>query len=217
MPESNKQKTWVPAVLPPLVYRYLEREFVEQFFDTGEIMLSSFSRFSSHADEQRKDEYEGRNVIFIEGDECTAVYDVGFEKGVYVMSTTAIEQGSTFLESTKYNAAIKIFDTVNFAMHIANALPDFYAGVEGYCIYQKYIKRLNNNLTFGDLKASNSSHEKRMAVLQESNTNPGYFRKDPKYSEQLEYRFVWGVEGNTEETIVVKAPDARQFCKPLYL
>ena len=43
----------------PRVYRFLEKQYVEAFFRTGALRLSSFARFSKHTDEQRLDGNEG--------------------------------------------------------------------------------------------------------------------------------------------------------------
>jgi len=55
----------------PIVYRYLEQEYVAKFFETSEIRLSSFSQFRKHKDEQRGDSAEGKAISTITGPEFT--------------------------------------------------------------------------------------------------------------------------------------------------
>ena len=43
----------------PTVVRYLEKEYVDEFFNTGTPMLASVKKFHQHTDEQRGDTEEG--------------------------------------------------------------------------------------------------------------------------------------------------------------
>ena len=49
----NPNRPW-KAILPP-VYRYLPMRFVDAFFETGSLRLSSFKQFAMHVDEARLD------------------------------------------------------------------------------------------------------------------------------------------------------------------
>ena len=50
-------------VLLPNVYRYLDKKFVDLFFEDGIIRLGSFSRFQKYPDEVRGDISEGKGAI----------------------------------------------------------------------------------------------------------------------------------------------------------
>ena len=61
----NFQKNW--HIRTPHLFRYMNREYIEKFFDTGKLMLSSFRRFSEHDDAMRNDGIEGKNVVSVRG------------------------------------------------------------------------------------------------------------------------------------------------------
>lgn len=46
-----------------MVYRYLDKELVNAFFNEGKLRLSSFNKFRKHSDEHRGDKDEGENLI----------------------------------------------------------------------------------------------------------------------------------------------------------
>ena len=64
------------TMFTPTVFRLMEREYVERFFETGELMLSSFLRFSQHKDEERNDK-EGEHIIVGLGTEKYSVCRYG--------------------------------------------------------------------------------------------------------------------------------------------
>jgi len=66
----------MPLVRPwrirrPYVFRYLEKQFVDAFFESGSLRLSSFAKFSRHKDEQRFDPDEGYGMVFHRNHEGT--------------------------------------------------------------------------------------------------------------------------------------------------
>ena len=56
----NFQVPW--GILRPPVYRFMDKQYVEQFFVDGSLRLSSFRRFSQHSDEERQDCAEGTAI-----------------------------------------------------------------------------------------------------------------------------------------------------------
>jgi hypothetical protein len=61
---NYKPLTWmVQTVRNLVVYRYLPQEFVDAFFTSGRLRISTFSQFAKHADEQRADPQEGSTSI----------------------------------------------------------------------------------------------------------------------------------------------------------
>jgi hypothetical protein len=41
----------------------MNKVYIEQFFDTGKLMLSSFQKFSAHADAMKNDDNEGETSL----------------------------------------------------------------------------------------------------------------------------------------------------------
>ncbi len=54
-------------VRTPVVLRIMPSEYIDDFFKTGRIRLSSFRLFEKHPDEQRGDGQEGKHMIVGKG------------------------------------------------------------------------------------------------------------------------------------------------------
>jgi hypothetical protein len=57
----NFGRPWI--IRRPYVYRYLQKQFADEFFATGQLRISSFSQFSKHTDEARFDGQEGHGMV----------------------------------------------------------------------------------------------------------------------------------------------------------
>jgi hypothetical protein len=60
MMQVNIGTPW--SIFTPTVFRMMERQYVDRFFSTGELLVSSFRRFSGHAKEAMRDS-EGKHVV----------------------------------------------------------------------------------------------------------------------------------------------------------
>ena len=112
-------------LMTPVVFRMLERPWVDKFFETGELRLSSFAQFAKHTDEQRKDK-EGNNTITLRGASTTGFARIhGSGSNAYVLCATALEPSQTLLKAFNNDAAIQIFDAMGFAPY-RNRFPIFW-------------------------------------------------------------------------------------------
>jgi len=124
----------------PTVYRYLEQEYIDKFFDEGVIQLSSFTQFAEHEDEARNDSDEGVNIITLRGEDSTiiSVGAAGMDAYVFCGSTIASE---SLMNEFNVDGYFKINDTRSFAKEIAKSLEQtgdikrVKKGVEGFCEY----------------------------------------------------------------------------------
>ena len=209
------------SILRPKVYRFLERKYVEEFFDSGRIRLSSFERFSKHSDEQRHDASEGKAVSSMTDSQWTVVLAAGFGFDSYVLcgsTSSADAVASAFADS-----AIVIENTTEFAGIIARALPYYVNGIEGHCLYRSG-RNIRRRLPKGRIKELWDAHKQEdgtinMDVLQQIMRPVAIdhlFLKEEKYSNQLEYRLIWRCQ-HVEEYIDLKVPEARKYCSPLGL
>lgn len=208
------------SVFTPTVFRLMERQYVERFFDTGELLLSSFDRFSSHPDEERKDE-EGKNIIVGRGNSSTVFAVTGHGNDAYVLCSTACQPTEDLMQAFKADAAIQIFDSTAFASVVTKHIPGVRQGFEGYCYYTD--RSVECKITDFDIDHLKSHPEDKNLDL---NRLSGFilnmaglsvfFRKRVRFRHQLEYRWVWVTSRKTAETLVVHVPEAREFCLPYY-
>lgn len=208
------QRPW-HVKTPPLV-RYMDRQYVEEFFDTGRLRLSSFTEFAKHRDEERLDAKEGMTILTgIAADQTVfAVTKHGVRS--YILCTSAVE--SPDLQAAfGADGGFRIKDSTAFGVAIASVLPGFVEGLEGHCIYQdeRVIEREINSLDLEALQRDPNSLQTVAAHAFRIGGADVFFVKLRKYSAQAEYRFVWNVSYDVTVPLIVECPDARQFCEHL--
>ena len=122
--------SWV--VHTPVVFRFMERQYVDAFFSTGDLRISSMREFRNHKDEKFRDGLEGTCLIV--GHQSDGSFFNGVAEGGH---KSFILCGSTVMKPEYFgkNAAIQIFDTTAFGIEVGKCIPGLQRGVEGFCIY----------------------------------------------------------------------------------
>lgn len=233
--DNIKIELWYPAGLgpdwwPPAVYRYMERRWANHFFETGELMLTTFARCMA-VEGARRDPQEG-----------TAVAMINHQHGALAFSRNAPNPRSYMLCSSlrdddwlqeKFDgcdARFRIDDPARFAYEIAKALPGCENVVLGLCDYQPERGftssspiDLMEGLNPGRLSDEEAAqfHETFMLRVAEMRRNsirhePHFIKPSEGYQDEEEFRFVWFVDHDVaaapqSERFVV-APNARQYC-----
>lgn len=211
-------RTW--GVRTPFAYRYMKKEYVEEFFQDGTLVISSFSAFSKHVDEQRNDMKEGWNTISHinrEGNGQTVMMVASYGDNAHVLCGSM-----RYCEELKVDFSVDsgfmIRDTTAFGVAISSRIPNFLEGIEGPCSY------LENKILLGDLGHKDFStltakagepnlpeFEKMAAEIGGENV---FFTKENKYAKQQEYRWVWVTSNAVDGQLTIKCPEARQYCLP---
>jgi hypothetical protein len=205
-------------VLLPPVYRYLPQQFVDHFFDTGELRLSTITQFRSHTDEARLDHREGSAVVrgIGEGREFWAV--LGHSISSYILCGSFILSRQIMERFEGAQAAIEIFNVPDFALEVGRQLVGFQNGVSGYCIYgdgASLTRALRGDPFPLPEDGSDIPFERLWQAVGNATQNEEMFIKHRDYSYQAEYRMIWNVDVPPNDPIVVKAPKARDFCRPI--
>lgn len=151
----NFMRPW--TVRTPWVYRYLPAAYVDLFFETGELRLSSFAAFQKHKDEEREDRREGNNLLIHRteqkgGQTVVINMDVGHDS--YVLCGSALASRD-LMAKFGCDSAIVIRDTTSFSNAVATQIPGFIGGLEGVCSYSK-MKILMKDL--GHLPFQHTGH-----------------------------------------------------------
>ena len=205
-------------IATPAVYRYEDQVWIDHFFQTGSLRLSTFAKFASYEDEVRGDKNEGAGICFGETkDNHTVVVaqSQGFSAAVFCCSHRLdVELKKSF----QRNSAFQITNTVGFALEISRQLAGFKFGIEGSCIYRSdaNIKR-NIDFNMGDYKLDSGGFD--MQMISDAAKQLGgpelVLLKRKNYENQQEYRLIWELDVVDTEFIEVNAPRARQFCREL--
>jgi len=207
----------------PRLYRYLEKKYVDEFFSTGTLRLSSFEQFRKHADETRMDEQEGF-AKFIhrtsEGNGETLIIDYECYPDVYSLCASALPSNSLMRRFSGANSAIVIWDPISFSNVVTEALKKVVSVrqcIQGPCSYQfrRVVERDLGYLGIADGETSNPFEmdpAKLNMVISEIINHDVYFLKRETYVSEAEYRFVWLIDGVADHPINLVVPDATKYC-----
>lgn len=201
----------------PVVYRYMDKRFVDDFFSKGALRISTFSKFTLHDDKERKDADEGFGVVSHRNNEGEGQFMVaGLNQGsnAYVLcgSMNFSQNLSTAFDT---DSGFRINDTLGFSAAIARYIPGFYIGQEGPCFYvgRKAVHRDMGVIDFNPPPGSNSTDLTEVSnfILQAAGDDL-FFMKDESYSHQNEYRLLWHTPNEVSGFIDITCPDAVQYC-----
>lgn len=211
-----------PFIQPyiPMVFRYLEKEFVDLFFNEGIIRLSSFRKFHKHTDEQRGDKKEGQNHIVGIGKEKTMFAETFNGDDAFVLSTSLMLNDQMY-DDFNVDACLVIEKPIEFMNSIAQKIPEFKGINFGPCLYQP-DKSIRRKMDF-DLESLKSDDDpnsmdmnKMFNAVNQISGKEVLFAKTNEYSPQHEYRFLWHSElKNLPEFIYIEVPEAIEFCRKI--
>src|SRR5690606_19480687 len=213
---SAFQVTWGKRVVP--IFRILDKvEYINNFFEKGEIFISCFNNFRKYEDEMQGDKNEGEHLLGGFNEEGKGNF-IFYEGGMsnYIMSTTS-KLSKDVIKDFNGKGAIKINNPALFGMEVARKLPYVLAGLEGDCIYGDskatiMESELDNN-RFQGMDFKNTSEIKD--VINDISNNVELFMKLTKYQHQNEYRLVWLSEKKINGGIVINCPEARHYCEKI--
>lgn len=204
----------------PFVYRYLERRFVDSFFETGTLRLSSFASFAKHADEQRLDSGEGDGVVCHRnsgGTGQTIIARLCQGRNAFVLCGATCFR-TELADAFGTDSGFRIDDTLAFADVVSRYVPGFCMGIEGPCHYspKKLLVRDMGAIDFDSLKADEDANkvdlQKLMALVSTMAGDDMFFLKSDRFAHQNEYRLLWHTPNDVAGHIDISCPEARQFC-----
>jgi len=197
----------------PVLYKYLEQEYIDEFFSGGKLRISSFKKFQSYDDEIRGDKNEGSGMVLRnENGSHVGVYAFsGLNE--YLLSTSLIL--SDVLKEKFCKSYFQIHDPLAFSIAVSNALVGCIEAKMGFCDY------LETRSIFRSDGVENTDPEKKATPTQEhfnkvmQDTRELMFVKSIEYQYQAEYRFVWSIDTRFFELydhVDIICKEAIQYC-----
>ena len=209
----------------PNIYRYMDKQFIDLFFDKGILRLSSFKKFREYPDEIRGDKNEGNGSVIGNSDKSGFQYQVMSNVGndAYLLCGSIIDSDAirTTLET---DTCFRIVKPLDFSVAVSNAILGFKQSFQGFCNYrdERMIKKLIPGMDISDFTGPQGTiiiggqkgNERTDQIL--DNGIDLMFLKEKKYQDQCEYRFVWTI--NTQfytmsDFIDIECKEAVQFCE----
>ena len=199
----------------------MDKKYINEFFETGRLRLSSFNTYEKYEDQVKGDKGEGMNIAFATSkkDNKTMVAVVRVGSNAYSLCASIIHKG--LMKKFDCDGVFRIKDSQSFGLAIANKVMGFVEGLQGHCIYvnERRTNKEIKNLSFDEMKISPDKKELEMGKLfqkvNEINSIDSFFMKPKKYQYQSEYRFIWLVQGNKNDYLEIECKEAIQFCEKI--
>lgn len=200
----------------PMVFRYMNKEFVDDFFATGRLRLSSFKKFHKHEDEQRGDKTEGNNMIHAKAGDMSFVSVQSTGSNAYVLCSALISDDE-LMNDFESNDCLIIENPIAFINIVAAKIPEFQGTLFGPCMYQskKIIQTQVKPFVLDDLRVEGGIDANVLfKISQNAGGDHVFFAKKLEFKSQHEYRFLWfSMEENLPEELFIEIPEARAFCR----
>lgn len=201
----------------PPVFRYMEKKYIDLFFNEGKIRLSSFAKFHFDTDKQRGDNMEGRGLICLDSEHQSTTIVASSGVNSFVLSSSLI-MDTELLTDFNVDGCFAIEDPINFLATILEQIPECFRSNLGPCYYKREHKiERNGNFTLKDLKSDDYSgyidfdkffNHTTLAHLDQ------LFTKRLEYANQHEFRFIWHTNSiSIPDHIDITVPDAVKFCR----
>jgi len=204
------------GIVTPAVYRYENSQWIDEFFETGKLRLSTFSKFATYPDEVRGDDQEGSGFCYGETSDGKSVI-VTQRQGINATVLCCSQRLSRRLaDDFQRDAVFQITNTMEFAAEVARQLLGFKGGIEGACIYRT-MKAIKRKIEFDIEKyrlPDGKLDEQLLRHVCHSLGGPELvLLKRMRYQDQHEYRFMWEMDNVPADHIDVLIPGARKFCR----
>jgi hypothetical protein len=219
----------------PSVIRYMNTNFLEDFFESGKIMLTTYERCRNHEDQIRRDTKEGRCSFNLTHGNIgvSGIHTAGTHS---YMLCGSIEESSDLMNHFCADNYLIINDIFGFSDAISRYIPGFVNGKFGSCVYKddRLFDTQTKIPTVPDhsrllASAQNGNSENLEKEFHRMNNelydnvakelaDTAYFVKEKYFAEELEFRILWTTPYKTLEPLHIKCPEAIRFCtygKPL--
>jgi len=201
----------------PYLYRYENKEYIDTFFETGELLISSFYNYKKYSDNELGDREEGSSMNIARGDNdltFASFGTVGMNEFSFCTSTIF---DKSLLTAFSRNSLFRIIDPLNFILEVTRSLQRVNQVIHGQCIYLDH-RILNKNVSRVSMESLKSeeggiSAEKLLQVSSFVSGMDSYFLKQKKYQHQSEYRILWQTDREVKDSIIVNCPEAIKYCE----
>lgn len=209
----------------PNIYRYMDKEYIDLFFEKGILRISSFKKFKEYPDEIRGDKNEGNGSVIGTTDtsnfQCHVMSNTGSD--AYMLCGSIIDSDS-IRKTFETETCFRIVKPLDFSVAVSNAILGFKQSFQGFCNYREHrmIKKLIPGMEINDFTGPEGTiiigGEKDNQMMNEilGNGIDLMFLKEKKYQDQCEYRFVWTINKqfyHMADYIDIDCKEAVQFCE----
>ena len=204
----------------PILYRFIEEQYVDMFFETGKLKLTTFENCKKLEDANRKDENEGRCDLY--GYDGQYKIEIGYGLGsVSFMLCTSLCSDYTDDKGVAYKKHIEIFDAQGLLIAIAEQLKENGYRVKnimfGPCFYtKKEFHGVVHSEAFREKldKEQKFDWDEMTKLANSIGGNNMYFQKPVDKRWENEFRLLWIVdEIKKDQGVFVTVPNPERYCR----
>ena len=213
----------------PTIFRYMDTNFVDEFFNEGKLRLSSIRRFAKHDNDLMRDYLEGRLEIRV-GDRhgLNVSMNVSYGHSAYILCFSLLENFDLG-ESMGFNSGFRVNNMGGFISEVSKAIKevykfDLFSVSKGPCVYVTDRIYENRSRTISSMKEigiydSSEGYENgfnfdEMTAFVRDEGKHALFYKLKSYATEHEYRIIWELhEENVPEYIDIVIPNAVKYCE----
>ena len=188
------------------IVKMSKKKYVDDFFNEGKLQLGTFRYFHTMENDEARDTEEGIAVLAARNSSMTLFGQMGSGFNHYVFCTFDGDPSYDVIRQFGYDDSYEIVNVNGFNEAVSNAI-NARNSQRSRCLYKKHkalVSQLKEDYIFNVLLADLSS------VLADK---VQYFIKPNRFSHQEEFRFLWEVEEDKTEPLVIICPEAVQYCK----
>jgi hypothetical protein len=187
------------------VLKMSKTEHIDGFFRDGSIQLGSFSYYNQFDNPEIGDNTEGRFIIVGQNSISTTFAVVGGGYNNYIFCTYNGEPNPELIKKFGYDDYFEIIDLDGFQDAISRTL-DSIVFLRSDCQYRQMkvlVGKADENFKLTELSGE---------LLNLVNYSK-YFLKTSHFQHQKEHRFLWTVPYDLKKNLIIKCPEAIQFCR----
>jgi hypothetical protein len=187
------------------VLKMSKTEHIDRFFRDGSIQLGSFSYYHQFDNPKIGDKTEGSFIIVGRNSKSTTFAVVGGGYNNYMFCTYNGEPNPELIKEFGYNDYFEIIDLNGFQNAISRTLDSIHF-LRSDCQYRQMkvlVGRADENFNLNELSGE---------LINLVNYSK-YFLKTSYFQPQKEHRFLWTVPYDLNDKLIIKCPEAIQFCR----
>lgn len=187
------------------VIKMSKRKYIDDFFNEGLLQIGTFRSFQRYDDPEIGDKSEGSIIIVGQNSKQTAFAEIGSGFNNYVFCCFDGEPNQKVIRKFGYDDYFEIKDVNGFAKAIQNSL-NAKSSMKSKCIYKGdkvLVGKTDKDFDFNIISSK----------LNNLVNKTKYFIKTEEYEHQNEFRFLWEVETDVNDPIIIKCPEAIKFCR----
>ncbi len=204
VPEIAYESDFKPSSVNRII-KMTKTEYVDNFFKDGSIQLGSFEYYKQFENPEIGDKTEGSFIIVGRNSKSTifAVVAGGFNN--YMFCTYQGEPDPKVIQNFGYNDYFEIVDIEGFQRAIGKTLNSI-AYLGSICQYRQL------KVVVGEAD-ENFKLDRLSGDLINLVNYSKFFLKTFDFHHQQEYRQLWTVPYDLNDKIIIKCPEAVQYCK----